>query len=211
MAFKTFTEQGGLLSSNLDADGDGMHSLIPHDLVRGLNNLGTFVNPFVHYAQSGSFNSISNATGLVSVTYAGASSERYMLQIPVRIPFWAVRMLWTVGARGMGATTLNTITTYLSKTPYIGPDGNDGVFNALGMTTGYLSRSVSMSLLTGGSYALADDSSTGITPMSSAVYGLIDSNGESKTMALGYAIVTATGGASATVQVNDCTFWFAPS
>jgi hypothetical protein len=208
---KTFTEQGTPPSSNIDADGDGMHTLIPYDFVRGLNNLGTYVNPHIHYAQSGSYNLSTGASGLITVTYVGASSERYLLQIPVIIPFWAIRMAWVVGARGMGATTLNTITTYLSKTPYTGPDGNDGAFNAAGMTTGYLSRAVSMSTLTGGAYELADDSSTGITPISGSLYQLIDSNGESKTMALGYAIVTGTGGASATIELDDFTCWFLPS
>jgi len=208
---KTFTEQSTPPSTNIDADGDGMHSVLPYDMVRGLNNLGTYVNPFIHYAQSGSWNSSTGASGLVSVTYTGASTERFMLQIPVVIPFWAVRMAWTVGARGMGATTLNTITMRLSKTPYTGPDGNDGAFNAAGIATGSLTRAVSMSLLTGGAYALADDSSTGITPITSDLYQLVDTNGESKTRAITYAIVTATGGTSATVEVDDVTIWFLPS
>jgi hypothetical protein len=99
----------------------------------------------------------------------------------------------------------------LSKTPYTGPDGNDGAFNAAGITPGSLTRAVSMSTLTGGAYGLADDSTTGITPLSSALFQLIDSSGESKTMALSYAIVTATGGTSATVEVDDVTVWFLPS
>jgi len=208
---KTFTEQTSVISANVDADGDGMHTLLPYDLVRSLNNLGSYVNPHVHYAQSGSFDPVSNATGKVSVSYTGASSARFMLQIPLLVPLWAARMVWVVGARGMGATTLNSITVHLSKTPYTGPDGNASAFNAAGVTASTNSpRSVSMSSLTGGAYELADDSTTGFA-IDSTAYQLIDTNGDSKTKGLAYAIVLATGGVNASVEVDDCVFWFLPS
>lgn len=208
MAF-TFTEQANLppaSANSLTADGEGMHSLVPHDLVRGLNNLGTYVNNHLHYVQ-GSPATTLHLSGRVSVTYTGTARECFLLEVPVFAPLWAVRMVWTAGARCVAVSQSN-VKLYLAKTPYIGSASS--AFDTTLLATGYKTRTVSVSITTG-QYSLADDSSTGITPIDDNATTLFSPGIGSNTKRKGYAIVTATGGTNATVGVEDITLWFLPS
>ena len=213
----TYTEQGNLPpiptaaldAASLTADGEGMHSLIPHDLVRGLNNLGTYVNPHVHYVQGASLTSLTGAMGVVQVAYTGTTRECFMLQIPLLCPLWAKRMVWTVGAT-CTAVSLSTVKVYMSRDPYTGVAGVSGAFDTTKLGTGYRSRSVSVGL-SAGSYGLADDSSTGITPIDSDVSRDFNPGATSRGKRGAYAIVTATGGTNASLEIDDCSFWFLPT
>jgi len=207
MAF-TFTSQCNVppaSASSLTADGEGMHSYFPYDLVRGLNNLGTYVNNHWHYVQASAV-STGQREGRAYASYTASATEMFLLQVPAFIPLWAVRMAWTAGARCVAVSQSN-IRVYLSRSPYAGvaTDPFDST-----LIPASLSRTVSVSITTG-QYSLADDSSTGITPIDDSATFLISPGTGSNTKREGYVIVTATGGTNATVGVEDFSFWFLPS
>lgn len=204
---KTFTEQVNLppASAAWDADGEGMHTAYSYDLVRGLNNLGTYVNNHAHYVQ-GSSSTTATADGAVTHS-ADAGEELFMLQIPILVPLWAKRLVWTVGAKP-ATGTLSTVTLYLAKTPYTGNVVD--AFSTANLTAGYKSRAVTVSL-SAGTYGIADDSSTGVTPIDSDTCSDINAGIGWHTKRLTYGIVTATAGTTASIQVYDSSFWFLPS
>lgn len=204
----TFTEQGNIppaSASSLTADGEGMHSYFPYDLVRGLNNLGTYVNNHLHYVQ-GWANSTSETHGRF-VSAVSTTGEHFLAQFPVFVPLWAVRMVWTAGARNVSGTSMTNVKVYLSRTAYIG--NRSTAFDATTLASGYKSRTVTVSL-SAGAYSLADDSSTGITPIDDNVTRKFSPGIGRDTKRTGYAIITGTG-TSSTVAVEDFSLWFLPS
>lgn len=205
---KTFTEQVNLPPAGTPwaADGEGMHSAIPFDLARGLNNLGTYCNNHLHYVQ-GSSSTTTISDGVIESLVHDPPQERFILEIPVLVPLWAYRLVWVAGAKCV-AVSLTAVTLYFAKDPYAGE--RDDPFNTSLLATGYRSRAVSMSL-TAGQYGLADDSSTGLDARSNDVARDINAGIGLHTKRRGYAIITSTGGANATVQLYDTSIWFLPS
>ena len=204
----TYTEQACVPPTSTDsltADGEGMHTYFPYDLVRGLNNLGTYVNNHWHYVQASNINSLQR-DGRAYASYTGSATEMFLMQVPAFIPLWAVRMVWTAGARCVAVSQSN-IKVYLSRAPYTGV-ASDAFDSTL--IPASLSRTASVSITTG-QYSLADDSSTGITPIDDSATFLISAGIGSNTKREGYVIVTAAGGTDATVGVEDFSFWFLPS
>jgi hypothetical protein len=196
---KTFTEQGYLPNSTVtwDSDGEGMHSLLPYDFVRGLNNLGTYVNPHAHF--------VADALGGASTLVASVNGREYMfIQVPLYIPLWATRVVWTVGAH-CTLVSLASVTVYLAKDPYITTGATP--FSSANLTAGFKSSTKTLSL-TPGTYGLADDSSTGFTSLTDCSRAATTAP---KGKRLTYAIVTAIGGAVASFEIVDCSFWCLPS
>ena len=211
MAGKTFTEQLNMPVTAETADGQGMHSLIPHDFVRGLNNLGTYVNNHMHYVQgsgaSMTVNAFTAINGRMQNFYTGASREMILFQVPVFAPLWAVRMAWTSGARCV-AVSMSTLTVYLARDPYFGDATS--TFDVTLLSSGYLSRVASSLGLTTGAYGFSADT-TGITPIDNGCTRVFSPGQGRDTKRKGYLIVTGTGGTDATVAVEDFTVWFLPS
>ena len=215
----TFTEQLQLppASNTWDADGEGMHSLFPLDLIRGLNNLATYCNPHLHYMQSANG---SPSPGGFKTTYTGATRECFLVQFPVLVPLWGSRAVWTAGARSSSgsASSLTAVGFYLAADPYTGVAGasdggdtsNQGAFDTTNLTTGYGHRSVSITV-TAGNYGLADDSTTGVVLTNAMTRFISDGAVGINTKRLSYGILTATGGTSSSVEIHDISVWFLPS
>lgn len=206
----TFTDQCNIPPSGTDsltADGEGMHSYFPYDFVRGLNNLGTYVNNHWHYVQAWQNTTLATAGRFKSVS-SGAAHECFLFQIPVYVPLWAVRMVWTAGARCVSVSQSN-VKVYLSRSPYV--QLSSATFDATTLAAGHKSRTVAVSLTTG-QYSLADDSTTGITPIDDDSTALFVSGTGIGMKRKGYAVVTALmGGVDAIVGVDDFSLWFLPS
>lgn len=202
----TFNEQANVpnasgVTTALDADGEGMHSLLAYDMVRALNNLGTYVNNHTHYAQN-------QRNGRLTVTYVGGAREIFMCQMHVIIPLWATRMIWTCGARG--TVGLTAVTVYLARELYTGVDGATGAFDTSNLATGYSSRAISVSA-SGGAYALAIDDTAGITPINNDNSRGFNFGSASNAKRHAYAIITASGGVNDTLTICDFTCWFSAS
>lgn len=216
---KTFTEQLRVppASNTWNADGEGMHSLFPLDLIRGLNNLATYCNPHLHYVQNSNG---SAAPGGFQTAYSGAGHECFLVEFPLLIPLWASRAVWTAGAgcSSGSSSSLSAVGLYIAADPYTGVAGlsgggdasNNGAFDTTNLTPGYGHRSVSLTV-SAGNYGLADDSSTGITITNTLARFIDDGAGSVNTKRLGYAILTATGGTSCSVEIHDVSIWFLPS
>lgn len=217
---KIFTEQLRVppASNTWNADGEGMHSLFPMDLLRGLNNLATYCNPHLHYVQNSW--STSGNTGAFSEFYTGAGHECFMVQFPILIPLWAVRAAWTAGAgaNSLSSSSLTAVGFYLAADPYTGVAGlgdggdetNNGAFDTTNLTAGYGHRSVSITVAAG-AYNVADDSSTGVVLTSTMMRPISTGAVGVNTKQLGYGILTATGGTSCALQLFDISVWFLPS
>ncbi len=207
----TFTQQGNVPPSStnsLTADGEGMHSWIPLDLVYSLNNLGTYVNNHWHYAQASAPGTADTSGTRFVSTGSTIGTEYFLTEFPVFIPLWAVRMVWTAGARCVSGTQ-TAVKVYLSRAPYIG--SKVATFDTSLLTTGYKTRSVTVSL-TAGQYSLADDSSTGITPIDDNATTKFSPGNGLQTKRKGYVVLTGVVGASSgAVSVEDFSLWFLPS
>ncbi len=213
----TFTEQLRVppASNAWDADGEGMHSLIPFDLIRGLNNLVTYCNPHLHYVQNS-----NNDLGIFHVAYTGAGHECFIVQFPLLVPLWAVRAAWTAGAgpNAISGSSLSAVTLYIAADPYTGIAGlsgggdatSAGAFDTTNLTPGYGART-KLTTVTAGNYGLIDDSGTGIALGNAMTRFISDGAVGVNTKRLGYAILTATGGTSCALQVYDISVWFLPS
>jgi len=204
----TLTTQSHLLpSSGLIADGEGVHSLLPFDMVRSLNNLGTFVCPFAQYAQSCAPSSSSNPNGEI-LSSVSTTSERFLMQMPVAIPEGARRMLWVAGITiyAGSAWTLSDCKVYLSRHPYTGSSAS--AFSTNNLPTTYLSHSDGLSDTgSANAYEVRGSSVAGLTPvdLTRVARGLNDS----KPPWISNLILTATCSlAAATVGIKDFTCWF---
>lgn len=203
---KTFTEQCGLPQQSLAGDSRGMHANIPFDYVRHANNLATYCNPHVHFFH-GASDDTTNARLLMGIT--GAACEVFMCQIPLSVPPWAGKMLWTAGVSGNGGS-IAAVTVYASPFPYMGVGGtngsNLGPFDLFNLTHGYSTRSISISVADG-AYGLADDSTTGLAVLD---HCFRQYEGAGTTLVT-YAILTITSASSdAGVELRDFTCWFQP-
>ncbi len=105
-------------------DGDPMHSRVPHDLVRGTNNL-TYVSPYWGHAQwPPSPTAPTTPINTLHETSTGHSFGRsFLAQLPVVLPWDAYRFCWTLGfyhggAEFAHAVTITEVTVYISPTPY---------------------------------------------------------------------------------------------
>ncbi len=207
---KTFTEQCELVDFTWGGDSEGVHSFVPFDYVRYVNNLATYCNNHAHFFHGASDSSGSNYRLTVGVDTA---SEAFMCQIPVCVPTWAARMLWTAGVTddGFGGSSVTAATVYISPFPYTGAGSdngsNVGPFDVLNLTHGYKSSTVSVSTA-GAHYRLADDSVTGILAPTDQSFQH-DETFAKKLVT--YAIITLTTGADNVGAVLcDFTCWFTP-
>lgn len=213
---KTFTSQLSIPYAPWTADIQGMHANIPFDFPTFLNNLGTFCNPHVHFF-NGAADEVPGSTGHSGLTMGagGAAREIFMCQIPVSVPPWAARMLWTAGVRGFTGSISST-SVYLSPYIYTGVGGtsgsNIGAFDLTNFVNGYSVRTVSTSAADG-VYVLADDSSTGFTDVRDRAILYeegTDTNPGAKLST--FAIITITTSSSdGGAELCDFTCWFDPS
>jgi len=193
VATKTFTEQANTAltsgSTAWDADGEGLHSELFFDAVRGLNNMAVKSGNYAVYAQG-------IASGKIQRGYTGAAREVFMAQVPVIVPPWRYRLLWTAGVTAVSGS-ITSVTTYISPVLYNGPAST---FDATNIRRSS-SEVISMGGITSG-YALADASLSGIAPVPSSIVV----SGDSQTIA--YVIITITGGTTSTFTLRDYACWF---
>jgi len=203
----TLTTQSHLLpSSGLIADGEGVHSLLPFDMVRSLNNLGTFVCPFAQYAQSCAPSSSANPNGEI-LSSVSTTAERFLMQMPIAVPEGAVRMYWHAGITIYAASswTLSSVKVYLSRHPYTGSFAS--AFSTNNLPADYQS-SADTSTSTGSTNAYhLRGPATGLTPIDITKIVRGTSNGQPPWIS--NLILTATCNlAAATVGIKDFTCWF---
>jgi hypothetical protein len=198
-------------------DGAPMHAYIPHGMARSLNNLASYVCPFVQFAydhDSGAYGSPGRST-TIDTTHT-VSRECFVAQMPIMVPPQPKRMLWTVGLRCNGsgglATHVTAATVYLASSPYVGAAAGSAFDTTNGgrWTTGsYLSDTEAIAAFdpVSATYRLVDASATGLTPMSGVSF-LDHDNGAYVTN----LVVTLTGYSEATVTatwlVDEFTCWF---
>ncbi len=188
-------------------DGEGMHSIVPLDLVRHLNNAATYVQPWAQYIQSA-----VGGTYSVSVTAAG---EYALMQCPIIVPLGAVRMLWAAGLIRDTASgnAMTACSVYLSTTPYVA-SAQGAAFvptklNVGGSAAGQqIARTVTINFTTAG-YFLVDDSILGVTNYLAALNLVGNGAGAAYTSNV-IVTVTMIGGSSAAVLpgIADFSCWF---
>ncbi len=204
---RTFTEQVCIANVTWAADTEGVHSFVPFDIPRQVNNLSTYCNNHLHF-----FHGAADASVSFSLSVGvSAAREAFLCQIPVKVPTWASKMPWT-GGLACNSGTITAMTIYASPYPYtgVGSDNgtNTGAFDLSNLTHGYKSRSVSLAL-TAGNYALADDSSTGIDQPGEQT--LKHNEGAFGSSIVLYVIITATTGSGSNgIDLHDFSCWFAP-
>jgi hypothetical protein len=204
-------------------EGDGLHTLFAKDLVKGLNNLGSYVTGNRTCFVAGS----DNAFGTISLllgTGVTATTEFYAGQHPVIMPRGnPTRMLWTAGARATGdtgtaqAAEVSAVTVYLANRPYTGvgpasPALTAQAFDATNLGTlgyNYVKRSKAATITdaagTSGVYGLYDDSAVGlVAPFPDPIL-----EGFDQILYLIYTL-SCKGGAAHAVRValQECTSWW---
>lgn len=180
-------------------DGEGMHANVPFDLVRQLNNIGSYCCNWSQFVYN------SDAGTDITFTTPGELGEFFLFQLPVVIPRGAVRMLWTGGITNGADTTLSQATVYLSATPYAAPGP---AFGATVLSSGYRSHAVTQSVSTA-VYSLFSDSSTGVTNVDGVGGISISNTGWAQIAYLVFtATVSALGGFPTAVTMRDFTCWF---
>lgn len=215
----TLTRQSHLYAfsgTTCTADGDGMATMLAHDLHYALNNLGAYVDLRITSPQAPNTGA-APVGGYKEINLHTASREIYIVQTPIILAKNATRFVWTAGVEAYSAgpsaptVTLSAVSVYLSAVPYTGAE-TPTAFDLTKLSPSYLKRSVAVAVSQvgeGRTYALADDSATGITapamPPTVAVRG---------SDYLGYLILTATGlrstaveGDSGAVRLYDFTSW----
>ncbi len=191
----TFTEQANLVGGTVDGatDGEGLHSHLFFDAVRGLNNISTKVNNFAHYAQG------MNG-GVVTRAVVGSGHQIMMAQFPAMVPPWRARMLWIAGVSCSAGEILGA-KVYLSPAIYTGPDPDSEAFNP-DFLVNASSSTVSLAITSG--YGLADDSTVGIAPVPRQLFL------QGNFATYGAVVVTLTLDDDSTASLCDFTCWFAP-
>ncbi len=206
---KTFTEQCQISDRDWAGDGEGVHSYVPFDYIRYVNNLATYCNNHLQFFHGDS----ASGTGRLLVGMTGAAREAFICQIPIAVPKWAARLLWTAGVSAeFGSSSITTVTTYITPYPYTGPGSDEGTnltaFDINNLTHGYKTRPISLAVSVG-NYGLAIDATTGMTLPSDQAFQHREAFG---TTLVTYLIITITSGASdSTVVLRDFSCWFAPT
>lgn len=186
-----------------------MATRITVDLVKDLNNAGSYCNPFVQLIACPEIRESNKSAYAVAWSPHDSSREIYLAQAPILLPRGAKRMVWTADVRALGGptseTAIDAITLYLSSHPYLGPRGPTA-FDPTVFPVGYMSRTVALSIdTTTSETAFADDSGTGFVPPYPAGW-----QADGKDF-IAYLTATLTGfgaGESSVMAVDSLTAWF---
>jgi len=177
-------------------DGEGMHSNVPYDLVRELNNIGSYACG--NWAQF-----VYNSDAATDITITPIESgEYFMMQFPVVIPRGAVRMLWTGAITNGASTTLSACTVYLSATPNAMGD----LFDITQISPQYQSHAVTQTVSTA-IYSLFADSTTGLTNVDGLGGFALSNTGWAQIAYLVFTVTVASAGGTA-ITMRDFTCWF---
>ncbi len=206
-AVKTFTEQCQKSDHNWSGDGEGMHTLVAFDYPRYVNNLATYCNPYLQFFCGDTVAS----NGELLVGMSGAAREAFICQIPVVVPPWAARLLWTAGVVA-NTGSITTVTTYITPFPYTGAGSDNGTnlvaFEIGNFTHGYKVRPISLAVSVG-NYGLAVDATTGMELPADQAFSHSENFG---TTLVTYLVITmTTGAADSAVILRDFSCWFAPT
>lgn len=223
----TLTDQVHLFQHSAGgADGTeeaaGLHTHHAFDMVRALNNLGTYCNPKTVYLQGCTAPGVSDAgynvigTGTVRsstlVGGPGTSREYFVAQGLTVAPMGAKRLLWTAGIRpvlggGDESLTLTAATLYVASQHYSGAVA-PSAFEASNLSLGY--RSHSPATFSSSVYKLVDDATTGIVQPYPA-NAKTDGAGNHLVNLIFTVTGTCTDGANplyALIAVEDFTAWW---
>lgn len=143
---------------HMTVEGDGIHTRFTLDMVRELNNLGTYCNPKPFYLQGCQGGYVQSGQLQNEV-----SREYFIAQGVTKAPRGAKRLLWTAGLRPLvGAATVDITEArlYLSEAHYAGQVAPNP-FDLTALSLGYLWHGVSI-VAAPDIYVLAADTTTGI-------------------------------------------------
>ncbi len=185
-------------------DGEGMHSLVPYDLVRQLNNLGSYCNPFVQYTMPPPI-ADTDVTGFVQP--GELAYETFVGQMPVVVPAGAVRMKWTLGLKvdvTGGPISVNYVSVYLSRAPYTGTAGVAIVASGFDPAT---TQSTASQVTSTTAYRLYESVGDGISPIDRITSPISSNTGQAQ---MAYAIIAVgfTAAAGGGWYTKDFTVWF---
>ena len=195
-------------------DGEGMHTQIPHDLVRWLNNLGSYCQPWPQYMQSSAISSGltgGDRNGETSLSVTAGAGEYLIFQCPVAVPPGAIKMYFTAGIKkgvAFGAGTITYATVYLSQQPYTATARSGALFDPNGLvtsTTNPVGMRQAVNITTASSYTLISDV---VTNCADACYQDPAGNGSIMTSNLIFTLTCASP-SSLIMGVKDFTCWFA--
>lgn len=198
-------------------EGDGMHSFVPFESPRILNNLLAYCARPVGYCQGGS----AAVTYLQqSLATTGNDRETFIAQVPTPVPKWAKRMQWTCAVKIFADTaedtSLSALTVYLSPNHYTGAGGSTSTadtFDTTMLNDGYRATSTAAVL------SVDDNETSAYTLVDEFTAGMVDPPGFNTVFPDGpgaYLILTATGNGSGeattanNIKVYDFTWTFAP-
>lgn len=195
-------------------DGEGMHTLIPHDLARSLNNLGSYCQPWAQYVQQAipGIGGSTDKNGETSITPAAGNGEYLIFQFPIVVPPGALKMFFTAGvtkSSGAGTGTITAVTVYLSQIPYTNTAGNGAaLFDRNGLVTqsnNAVGMSQAQAIVNSNSYTLISDT---VTNCGDAAYQDAAANGSAAISNLIFTM-SCDSPSSLVMGVKDFTCWFA--
>lgn len=203
---------GGSGTTDWLDDGEGMHTLVPLDLIRGLNNLGSYGSNWMQYVQQSNVGSggSTDPNGESIVTPTAGPGEYMVFQVPIVVPQGALQMLWAAGVTHASANpdVITAAKVYLSKFPYTAGALSSTLFDptTLVTTSGAV---VSSTALTSGWFGSNSYNFTlgTLTGQDDATVGDNIGNGSANYSNLIFTL-TCSSVSSLVMGVKDFTCWF---